>query len=111
MPPERVLGDAWVVILSSLKELRSAWPTRGWSWDARQSCVASSFSVELEGKAKSAASIALPREWTPATIERAPLPLRDLAERTGGLREGQMLFASTAVSAAFAYGLWWPWGD
>lgn len=111
MPPDRVFGDAWLVILSSLKELRGGWPTRGWSWDARQSCVASSFSVELEDKARAAASVALSREWTMTTIDRAPSPLRELAERTGGLREGQMLLASAPVGAAFAYALWWPWGD
>jgi hypothetical protein len=109
MPP--VLGDAWLVILSSLKDLRASWPTRGWSWDARQSCVASSFSVELETKAKAVASVALPREWTVATIDRAPPVLKELADRTGGLREGQMLLASSTVGSVFAYGLWWPWGD
>jgi hypothetical protein len=111
MLPERVVGDAWYVILSSLKGFRAAWPSRGWSWDARQSCVASSFSVELEGRAMAAARGALPREWTPTTIEQAPPPLREIADRAGGLREGQMLLASPGVGAAFAYGLWWPWGD
>ena len=110
MPPERVLGDAWFEILSSLKECRTAWPNRGWSWDARQSCVASSFNAELEGKARAAAGIALPREWTSTTIDRAPPVLRELAERAGGLREGQLLLTGSTVGSAFAYGLWWPWG-
>jgi len=104
-------GDPWLAILSSLKEFRAAWPTRGWSWDARQSCVASSFSAELEVKARTAAQAALPREWTSRTLERAPPPLRELAERTGGLRQGQMILASPAVGVGFAYGLWWPWDD
>jgi hypothetical protein len=94
-----------------MKELRLAWPSRGWSWDSRLSCVTSSFSAELEGKARAAASLALASEWTPATIQRAPAPLRDIAEKTGGLRAGQMILASAAVGSAFAYGLWWPWGD
>jgi hypothetical protein len=111
MPPERVLGDAWLVILTSLKGLRASWPARGWSWDGRQSCVASSFGAELEAQARIAARVALPREWTSSTIDRAPPPLRELAERTGGLREGQALLASAAVGTAFAYALWWPWGD
>jgi hypothetical protein len=84
---------------------------RGWSWDDRQSCVASSFSVEVEAEARKAANLALPQEWTSRTIGRAPPPVRDLAERTGGLREGQLLLSGLAVGAAFAYGLWWPWGD
>jgi len=111
MPPERVVGDAWLAILSSLKVLRGTWPARGWSWDGRQSCVASSIGAELEAQARNAANAALPREWTSRTIDRAPPALRDLAERTGGLRDGQMLLASAPVGAAFAYGLWWPWGD
>lgn len=94
-----------------MKELRLAWPSRGWSWDSRLSCVTSSFSAELEGKARAAAALALSTEWTPATIQRAPAALRDIAEKTGGLRTGQMIFASAAVGSAFAYGLWWPWGD
>ena len=111
MPPEPVLGDTWLAILTSLKAFRGTWPARGWSWDGRQSCVASSIGAELEVEARKAASVALPREWTSRTIDRAPPELRELAERTGGLRDGQMLFASNAVGAAFAYGLWWPWGD
>jgi hypothetical protein len=98
-----------------MKELRGAWPSRGWSWDNRYSCVTSSFSAELEGKARAAADIALPGEWTPTTILRAPPALREVAEHTGGLRPGQLFLASVEIDApvgsAFAYGLWWPWGD
>jgi hypothetical protein len=94
-----------------MAQLRASWPSRGWSWDARLSCVTSTFSVELASKARTATEIALPSEWTSTTIRRAAPVLRDLAERTGGLRAGQMLLASTMVGAALAYGLWWPWGD
>jgi hypothetical protein len=111
MSSDDARADPWLSILSSMKELRTAWPTRGWSWDARQSCVASSFSADLETAAKAAAMAALPRQWTPRTLDRAPPTLRELAERTGGLREGQMLLATAGLGAAFAYGLWWPWGD
>ncbi|HEY8042184.1 MAG TPA: hypothetical protein VIF15_20410 [Polyangiaceae bacterium] len=103
--------DSWRSLFGAMKELRAAWPSRGWSWDSRQSCVSSSFSVELEPKARTATALALSTEWTSATIQRAPAPLRELAERTGGLRAGQMILASAAVGSAFGYGLWWPWGD
>jgi hypothetical protein len=105
------LKDTWPLLFGAMKDLRVAWPSRGWSWDGRLSCVTSSFSVDFEAKARAAAAAALPTEWTPATIQRAPLPLRDLAERTGGLRAGQTLYASAAIGASLAYGLWWPWGD
>jgi hypothetical protein len=112
MPSANVVGDPWSVILSGMKNLRSSWPSRGWSWDGRHSCVSSSFAVELEGKARAAASTVLPKDWTPATLSAAPPALREIAERSGGLRAGQAIFsAATITNSAFAYALWWPWGD
>jgi hypothetical protein len=104
-------SDSWSMILRALKDLRAGWPTRGWSWDGRLSCVSSSFSAELEPKARAAASVALPNDFTGATLAGAPAHLRDVAERSGGLRAGQMILAGAPVGRAFAYGLWWPWGD
>jgi hypothetical protein len=104
-------GDSWSGILRALKEMRASWPTRGWSWDGRLQCVSSSFSTELEPKARAASATALPSEFTSTTLSRASAPFRELAERTGGLRPGQMLLVSAPVGQAFAYGLWWPWGD
>ncbi len=95
----------------TLKDLRSAWPTRGWSWDGRLSCVTSSFNVEVEVKARSAASIALVNEWTASTIRNAAPALREIVERAGGLRSGQLVLAGSTTAGPFAYGLWWPWGD
>jgi len=110
MTSGRVVGDSWSQLLSPMKELRTSWPSRGWSWDSRLSCVSSSFSAELESNARAAAK-ALTTEWTSTTIARATPLLRELAERTGGLRAGQKLLTSTAVGDSFVYGLWWPWGD
>ena len=104
-------GDAWSLLFGAMKELRLAWPSRGWSWDARLTCVTSSFNVEFEAKARTAVTTALSTEWTSATIQRALPPLRDIAERTGGLRAGQFIFTSASIGPSFAYGLWWPWGD
>jgi len=104
-------GDAWSLLFAAMRELRSAWPSRGWSWDTRLSCVTSSFSAELEGKARAAVAVAMSTEWTSVSIQRASPAFRDLAERTGGLRAGQLIFSSATIGANFAYGLWWPWGD
>jgi hypothetical protein len=104
-------GDAWSLLFAALKELRSAWPSRGWSWDTRLSCVTSSFNVEFETKARAAVLVALSTEWTSLTIPRAPPAIRDLSDRTGGMRAGQLIFSSGTIGANFAYGLWWPWGD
>jgi hypothetical protein len=99
------------VLFEALKRLRAGWPQRGWSWDGRFSCVTSTFNTEHEPRARAAIALALPTEWTPSTIHQALPAVRDLAEKTGGMRSGQILFASAAVGRAFSYGLWWPWGD
>jgi hypothetical protein len=104
-----VVEDPWRLLFDAMSKVRASWPSRGWSWDARWSCVTSSFSLEFEERARTAAGLALPSQWTSRTLPQAPPSLRDLAARTGGLREGQMIFASDATAAA--YGLWWPWGD
>jgi hypothetical protein len=105
-------GDPWATLFGAMKDIRSTWPSYGWSWDARVSCVTSSFSVELERKARSIAAIALTSEWNSSNIQQAPAHVREIAERAGGLRAGQMVLSSASIGGAlFAYGLWWPWGD
>jgi hypothetical protein len=108
----------WEPVLEALKKMRAKWPTRGWSWDSRFTCAASSFSGDYEEEARDAIALAMPTMWLPATLGQASAPLRDLAESTGGLRAGQMLFSggspthpTTGVAALVCYGLWWPWRD
>jgi hypothetical protein len=92
-------------------KLKSTWPARAWSWDSRLVCITSSFAVEVETKARAAALEALPLEFTPATLARAPAELRRVAERAGGLRMGQLLLTTRDQSTLVPFGLWWPWGD
>jgi hypothetical protein len=98
-------------LFAALKDLRAAWPSRGFSWDTRMTCVTSSINAEIQAKARTALAVALPTEWTSTSIAQAPPGLRDLAERTGGLRSGQLLLVSLPAGSTYAYGLWWPWGD
>jgi hypothetical protein len=98
-------------IFDAYRKLRAAWPQRGWSWDSRFACISSSFSVDLESKARGAAALAIPVEWAPRTLASAPAYLRDVAERCGGLRSGQLLLSGTSSGRLFPFGLWWPWGD
>jgi hypothetical protein len=51
---------------------------------------------------------ALTRGWTMKSIDAAPQALREMCDKTGGLREGQRLLAGTQDSL---FGLWWPWGN
>lgn len=104
-------NDAWQPLFESLGRMKAAWPTRGWSWDARLMCVTSSFTTEQEPAARKAAQMALHNEWTSATLVRAPQALRDVVERAGGIRQGQLALSSGPINGLLVYGLWWPWGD
>lgn len=111
MAPAPTVIDSWEALFRGLKELRTAWPARGWSWDKRFSCVTSSFSSELDARARAAAGVVLTNEWTPTSIQKAPPHVRELSDRTGGIRAGQLVLSSASVGSSFAYCLWWPWGD
>jgi hypothetical protein len=104
-------GDTWSPLLQSLQTLRAEWPRRGWSWDSRLACVSSSFDSELDATLRPLAAKFFSSEWLPSRIAAAPQEVRDVAERTGGLRSGQLLVTSPPSGRAFAFGLWWPWGD
>lgn len=104
-------NDGWQALFENLGRMKASWPTRGWSWDSRLGCVTSSFTTEQEPQARKAAAIALPTEWNATTITRAPQPLRDVCDRSGGVRHGQLVLSNGPVNGLLVYGLWWPWGD
>jgi hypothetical protein len=105
------IGDATQPLFDAFSRLKQAWPARGWSWDGRFVCLASTFTVPYEAQARKAASEALPIEYTSTTLASAPPELRELAARTGGLRAGQLLLAGGPFGGLTGFGLWWPWGD
>lgn len=98
-------------LVDGLVPLKQRWPGRGWSWDARFSCVASSFHVELEGEALEAVRTTFRREWDAQTLGRAPALIQDVAQLTSGVRSEQRLFSMDSIAETVAFGLWWPWGD
>lgn len=98
-------------IYETLATLRKEWVMTGWSWDARNSCVCSSFGADLEEHARAVIQRALPFGYDSSTLRTADPEIQDLADRSGGLRADQLLFTGKPVDYTFAYGLWWPWGD
>ncbi len=98
-------------LFDALGRFRTAWPKRGWSWDARFSCVASAFGSDSLGEARAAASLAFPHQWNHRTLTAAPSVVQQLAERTGGVRPDQLILSTAPAGGVIAYGLWWPWGD
>ncbi len=106
-----MVDSSWKPLFDRFAALKATWPARAWSWDSRLMCVTSSFAVEVESKARAAALEALPLEYTAATLARAGSDLRRVAERTGGLRMGQLLLTTRHPTPIIVFGLWWPWGD
>ena len=106
-----MVHPSWKPLFDRFARLKASWPARAWSWDSRLVCVTSSFAVELDAKARAAALETLPLEYTAATLPRASSDLRRVAERTGGLRMGQLLLTAREQTPAVVFGLWWPWGD
>ncbi|MFW5740759.1 MAG: hypothetical protein ACOC1F_10390 [Myxococcota bacterium] len=102
-------GTSSEALWDGLRELRRTWPGGGWSWDARFSCVAATFAVEVVDPAREAALRALPHAWNERTLAKAPSHIRQIAEATGGVRADQLLMARQSVDGLLAYGLWWPW--
>lgn len=98
-------------IFQALAQLRSDWPKRGWSWDSRLACVASNFEAEVIDKASAAVTRALPTVWSDRTMLEAPATIREIGERSGGVRAGQLIYTRAPVVHAVAYALWWPWGN
>jgi hypothetical protein len=96
-------------LLDAFGRFRTSWPRRGWSFDSRVQCVASTFDAEFAEKAQLLIKTILPHTWTAATLRNAGPLIARVATRTGGVRSTQMIFSAEPVGYVTAYGLWWPW--
>jgi len=97
-------------VYGALKRLKSEWVSRGWSWDRRFECVASTFDKSLANQALGVIRTAFPHEWTSSNLRKAPPTVAEVAEMTGGVRSDQFLYATDELDGLLAFGLWWPWG-
>ena len=104
-------GSSSAALFEMCGQFKKAWIKGGFSWDSRFSCVASSFSVELEAEARAVALRFFPNEWTSKTVVNAPNAVREIAENTGGVRPDQRLYTGDTSGRLIVFGLWWPWGD
>jgi len=94
-----------------LPRIRKHWPESKWEWDGRLDCALSTVPKASEGEARTALTAVLPAVWTADTLGQAPLLIRQICARTGGLLPGQFVFSVELPEGVFAYALWWPWGS
>jgi hypothetical protein len=104
-------GSATDQLFGRLDQFKERWPKKGWSWDYRVSCVASSFHVDLTQECHEALVRTLPDVYDYKTITKASPAVRQIAEQVGGVRSDQLIYTAPSEGRLVAYALWWPWGD
>ena len=104
-------GSATDQMFAKLEQLRQAWPKKGWSWDYRFNCVASSFHVDLTRDCEKALAQVFPEIYDQRTIARAPEHIQELSEEVGGVRSDQRIYTLSSNARLIPYAMWWPWGD
>ncbi len=87
------------------------WPGAKWEWDERLECALSTVAIASAEQARTALMAVLPQVWTADSLAGAPVLVRQICARTGGLLPQQMAFSAELPDGAFAYALWWPWGS
>ena len=98
-------------VLEALRGLRKTWPARGWSYDDRFECVASSFDADFAPQARLLLASLFRETISERTLPAASEAIREVAARTGGVRASQLIFAAPPVNGVTPYGLWWPWEE
>lgn len=98
-------------VLPPIRTLKASWPMRGWSYDNRLECVASSFPSSFAPEARGLLDPLFPHVFSERTLKHASEAIRRVAERTGGVRSTQLVFGAPAVGHVTPYGLWWPWEE
>jgi hypothetical protein len=94
-----------------LRRFAVDWPGSKWEWEGRLDCTLSAVTKADEVRAREALTAVLPKVWTSDTLREAPVVIRQIAARTGGLMPRQLLFSVELPDGVFVYGLWWPWGS
>lgn len=98
-------------ILEDFGRFRASWPRRGWSFDNRFECVASSFAADFAPEARKLLARVFPHAATEGNLATASAPIREIAARTGAIRAGQFIIGADPVAGITPYGLWWPWEE
>jgi len=94
------------------KELRGAFQgILSWKWDGRFGTALAEFGVKKKDQVRPILERYLSFTWDDSNIGSAPAPVQAINAQLGGLRPGQLLFASDPGGEAFIFGAWWPWGD
>jgi hypothetical protein len=82
-----------------------------WAWDDRFSGVLAQFNTEEQEGICTGLLQNFGAGWSASTIGDAPDPVRSICDELGGLRGGQLLWATDSDSMPFAVAALWPWNN
>ena len=106
-----VVASSTDQLFAELARFRGVWPKKGWSWDYRLNCVASSFHADLTQECEGALIVSFKDMFDQRTIERASDNIAELADAAGGIRSDQRIYVMRSTGRLMPYAMWWPWGD
>jgi hypothetical protein len=98
-------------VAQMVPRVTAGWPGSTWEWDGRLNSVLSTVAKASEEQARASLAAVLPQVWTASSLAEAPVLIRTICARTGGLLAGQLAFSGELPEGVFAYALWWPWGS
>ncbi len=81
-----------------------------WEFDPRFRAAMAAFPALDQHRVLTALEQGFEGHWNRKQLGQAPPRAVELAGKTGGLRDGQLLLATNAESDPILFGLWWPWG-
>jgi len=82
-----------------------------WKWDSQFQTALAEFMVDNKDNVNAVLERYLSSNWDSTNIDNAPESVQVIISRFGGLRSGQLFFASDPNQDVFIFGVWWPWGD
>ena len=82
-----------------------------WSWEGRFGAALAQFTAADTDKVIGLIRPHFVSMWDSSIIAEAGPRITDFCAQLGGLRSGQLLFASDPDQDILLFGAWWPWGN
>ena len=82
-----------------------------WSWDGGFRAVLSQFSAENKEVVVKILNSHFDSCWDSSSIGGAPAMVQKMSSDLGGIRGGQLLFATDTKQDSLAFGVFWPWDN
>jgi hypothetical protein len=104
-------AEMMVQIDAALQRLADGTRELVWDWDRRFGTAVGRVSDPDHLAVLTLADDCVAHRWDHETIDDAPNLVREICNGWGGLRPGQLLWASDPTETPLLFAAWWPWGS